>query len=98
MSFNKPGSIRRALLAQVDRAKFHKAAEPGDQLTIRLAIKQRMEDAARITAQVDAGGEKIARAALTFVMKKLDSEKIHQQRRYFYKIWTKHLENIPEIL
>ncbi len=98
MSLNKPGFIRRALLIQVDHAKFYKPAEPGDQLILHVQMAEQMEDAAKISARVNISGEKSALAKLTFLIKEIDSEKIHQQRRYFYKLWTKHLEHIPEIL
>ncbi len=98
MTFNKPGSIRRALLAQVKNAKFHAMAEPGDQLLVTVEIKQHMDDAARVGAFIKTTEKKIATAELTFAMKTIDSERIHQQRRTFYKIWTKNLENIPPIL
>lgn len=98
VSLNRPEQIRRALLAQVQQAKFHKLAEPGDQLLIRVTINQLMEDAAKIDAKVLIAGEKAATATLTFILKELDFPKIHEQRKEFYTIWTRHLTNIPEIL
>ncbi len=98
MSLNKPDCVRRALLVQIDHAKFYKPAEPGDQLALHVQMAEQMEDAAKITARADLSGEKAALAKLTFLMKEVESEKIHEQRRYFYRLWTRKLDHIPEIL
>ncbi len=98
MSFNTPDCIRRALLAQIDRAKFYKNAEPGDQLLIEATISAKMDDAAKVSFRANISGEKMAVAKLTYVMKTIDSEKIHQQRRDLYKLWTKHLDQALQIL
>lgn len=98
MSVNTSECVRRALLMQIDRAKFHKSAIPGDRLDIRTELAQQMDDAAKISCEAVIDGEKAATATLTFVLKMIDSEKIHEQRRYFYRLWTKHLDGVPEIL
>ena len=36
--------------------------------------------------------------SLTFVMKEIDSERVHEQRRYLYGLWTRDLEPKPVIL
>ncbi len=98
MSVNRPEKIRRALLAQIERAKFHRMAEPGDQLLLQAQMAEQMDDAVKIDIRADLSKEKIAVAKLTFVLMEIESEKIHEQRRYFYKLWTKYLEPTPEIL
>lgn len=98
MTYNKPGNIRRALLAQIDNAKFHRPAEPGDRLELHSRVEQRLGDAVKVSAEAAIEGEKAVRASLTFVMKELDSEKVHEQRRYLYKLWTKNLDRKIEIL
>lgn len=98
MSLNTPECIRRALLAQIDQAKFHAGARPGDQIILTARLARRMEDAVKIDALAEISGEKAARATLTFFLKKIDSEKIHEQRRYVYALWTEDLEKMPEIL
>ncbi len=98
MSYNTPASIRRALLAQIDRAKFHRPAEPGDQIRLKARLTDQMEDAAKVSVGADLGGEKMATATLTFILKEIDSQRIHEQRRYCYRLWTKHLDRVPEIL
>ncbi len=98
MTLNTPHDIRRAMMVQVDQAKFYNPAEPGDQLVLEAEIENIMEDAAKISAHVSCSGKKVARVFITFVMQKIDKEKIHEQRRSLYTLWAKHLENFPEIL
>ena len=98
MSVNTKDSIRRALLAQVDKAKFHTLAEPGDQLQLTAEMNEQIEDAAKIEVSVECDGAKIASAKLTFVLKPIDSDKIHAQRKYCYQLWTKKLKSDLEII
>ncbi len=98
MSLNTPDCIRRALLVQIDQAKFHAGSRPGDQIILTARLGQQMEDAVKISASAEISGERAARATLTFFMKEIDSEKIHEQRRCVYALWTEDLERIPEIL
>ncbi len=98
-TFNRKGEpLRRALLVQIQQAKFHDTAGPGDQLDIAVALDSRLEGAAQVTADVRCGERKIARATLTFMMKAIDSQKVHDQRRYVYGLWTRDLKPPPEIL
>ncbi len=98
MSVNTEDFVRRALLAQVDRAKFHTLAEPGDQLQLTAEMNDQIDDAAKIDVSVECDGSKIASAKLTFVLKPIDSDKIHAQRRYCYQLWTKKLKSDLEII
>jgi len=86
MSVNTKDSIRRALLAQIDKAKFHNLAEPGDQLRLSAELDEQIDDAAKVNLTVQCGDSKIANAKLTFVLKPIESEKIHAQRRYCYRL------------
>ena len=97
MSVNTTSSVRWALLAQVDKAKFHNLAEPGDQLRLSAELDEQMDDAAKINIIVNCGETKIASAKLTFVLKPIESDKIHAQRRYCYRLWTKKLKPAVEI-
>jgi 3-hydroxyacyl-[acyl-carrier-protein] dehydratase len=97
MSVNTTNSVRRALLAQVDKAKFHNLAEPGDQLRLSAELDEQIDDAAKINIRVNCGETKIASAKLTFVLKPIESDKIHAQRRYCYRLWTKKLKSAVEI-
>ncbi len=97
MSVNTPGEIKRAMMAQVNQAKFYIPAEPGDQLILHATIENIMADAAKISINVSCNNDKVARITLTFVLKSTELDKIHDQRRSLYSLWTKHLENFPTI-
>jgi len=58
MSLNRPDCIRRAMLMQIDRVKFHKPAEPGDQLLLRADMAEQMDDAAKVSVSVKLKDEK----------------------------------------
>jgi 3-hydroxyacyl-[acyl-carrier-protein] dehydratase len=81
----------RALLVQIAHAKFSRPAEPGDQIELRVRIGRALDAASQVDAEALVGGQRIARAALTFMMKQIDSERVHEQRRYLYRLWTKGL-------
>ena len=59
MTVNKPDApLRRSLLVQVDLAKFHDFAGPGDQLDIHVTLDSLHEGAAKVTAEVKDENEK----------------------------------------
>lgn len=90
---NREGEpLRRALLMQIKEARFYETAGPGDRMEFDVRIESLLEAAGRVQAEVAIGDKRIARAELTFVMKTIDSERIHEQRRYIYKLWTRDLE------
>ena len=86
------GRVPRALLMQIKNARFYEMTGPGDQLIITVTLANRLARAANVEALVTVEGKKVATARLTFVMKDIDSEKVHEQRRYVYKLWTRKLE------
>ncbi len=91
-TFNKPDARpRRALMVQVRNAKFHETCGPGDRLEILTSLSSTQESACQISADVTVEGKRVARAELTFIMKEIDSERLHQQRSSLYKLWTKDL-------
>lgn len=96
---NKPGSpLSRALLVQVDLAKFHHFAGPGDQLQIEVTLGEIRPQAAQTTIEATVGDRRIARASLTFVLRVVESERVHEQRRLLYRLWTRDLATPPTIL
>lgn len=90
--------LLRALLVQIEDARFHDTAGPGETLDIAVRLESRLETAAQVSAEVRAGDRRVARARLTFVMKAIDSEKVHEQRRYVYRLWTRELKPPATIL
>jgi 3-hydroxyacyl-[acyl-carrier-protein] dehydratase len=91
------GYVRRALLVAVEKAKFHETAGPGDLLEFRAEVESRLEEASTVRVEVTREGRKVARARLTFVMKAVDSEALHAQRRKLYRLWTERLPSPPPI-
>jgi len=93
MSVNKPGApLLRAVLVTVDQAKFYEPAGPGDCLDVAVTLESTLSGAAQLAAEVRAGERRIARATLTFVLRAIDSERVHEQRRALYRLWTRRLD------
>lgn len=89
---NTQQPIRRALLCQIEKAKFYEAVWPGDQLILEAQLKSSLDSAARFDGKITCNEKKIATATLLFTLKEIDSEKVHQQRRELYQIWTRKLK------
>lgn len=87
----------RAVLTQVDQARFYEPAGPGDQLDIRVRIEQSGRTAARVRADIYIDTRRAGRALLTFVLRRVDSERVHEQRRSLYRLWTRTLSPPPVI-
>ena len=98
-TFNQEGRpLLRALMVQIEDARFHETAGPGDTLDIAVRLESRLETAAQVSVEVRVGDKRVARARLTFVMKVIDSERVHEQRRYVYGLWTRDLKPPVTIL
>jgi 3-hydroxymyristoyl/3-hydroxydecanoyl-(acyl carrier protein) dehydratase len=82
----------RALLVQIDRAKFSHPAEPGDQIELTTRLVSALDIASQVDADASVRGTRIARARLTFMLKTIDSQALHEQRRRLYRLWTKGLQ------
>lgn len=92
------GPIRRALLAQIDRVKLYEPAGPGEVLELEARIIARLDSAVRISCEVSSGPRRVARVGqLTFILKAIDSERVHEQRRSLYRLWTRDLSHPPPI-
>jgi 3-hydroxyacyl-[acyl-carrier-protein] dehydratase len=94
-----PGPLppRRALLAQIRRAKFYQPAQPGDQIDLRARLTGVLDGAAEVDCEASVGGARSLEATLTFILKTVDSERVHEQRRRLYRVWTRALEPKPVI-
>jgi 3-hydroxyacyl-[acyl-carrier-protein] dehydratase len=91
MTFNVgEGPLRRAILVQVKQAKFYEFCGPGDQIVLEAVITSRLEAAAQVRVDARVGEKRAARTTLTFALGIVESERIHEQRRYAYKLWTRH--------
>lgn len=82
---------RRALLVQITRAKFHRPARPGDAVRLFATIESSLDGAAQVQVGADVDGDKAMRGKLTFMMKHIDSTRVHEQRRSLYRLWTRDL-------
>ena len=92
-TFNEPGRpLRRALMVQIQDARFYETVGPGDTLDLTATLESRLEAAAQARVEAHVGEARVARATLTFVLKEIDSEKVHEQRRYVYRLWTRDLK------
>jgi 3-hydroxyacyl-[acyl-carrier-protein] dehydratase len=92
-TFNVSGQpLLRALMVQIRDAKFYEPVGPGDTLDFLVTLESRLEAAAQVAVEARVGDVRVARAGLTFVMKRIESERVHEQRRYVYKLWTRDLK------
>ncbi len=92
LSFHKgEDAIRRAVLAQVKDAKFHRGCKPGDRVELEAVLESQLESAARVTVMAVVEREHVARAELVFVLRAVDSPRVHEQRRNIYRVWTQDL-------
>jgi 3-hydroxyacyl-[acyl-carrier-protein] dehydratase len=83
---------RRAVLGQIDKAKFHQPCRPGDQIELRCSLLSTLEGAARVEGEATVKGQLAAQTTLTFRLVKVDSEEVHLQRRKLYRLWTRDLD------
>jgi 3-hydroxyacyl-[acyl-carrier-protein] dehydratase len=90
--------IRRAMLVQIDKAKFHAPCLPGDQVQLDCRLDSSFPGAARILGEARVGEKKVASVALTFMLRSIDEERVHGDRREVYRTWTRHLKLPFEIL
>jgi 3-hydroxyacyl-[acyl-carrier-protein] dehydratase len=87
----KADAPERAILAQIEKAKFHAPAGPGDQITLKVTLAQRLDSAAQVEAEAHIAERCIGRARLTFMLRAVDSARVTEQRAMIYKIWTREL-------
>ena len=90
MSFNRPDRpVVRAMLVQIERAKFYDPIGPGDTLVLETRIESTREASAQVAFEGRVADRVAARGQLTFVLREIDLPRIHQQRRDVYALWTR---------
>ncbi|MEW6733327.1 MAG: hypothetical protein AB1489_18515, partial [Acidobacteriota bacterium] len=62
------------------------------QLELRCQLISTLEGAAQVQGEARIAGVLAARAILMFVLRQISSEKVHQQRKEIYQIWTRKLK------
>ncbi len=88
--------VRRAVLGQINKAKFYEPCRPGDQLHLACKIESTLERAVRISATGKVRDKRVSIAELTFILWDIDKPKLHEKRRELYRLWTSHLNlNFP---
>ncbi|MFZ5892510.1 MAG: 3-hydroxyacyl-ACP dehydratase FabZ family protein [Myxococcota bacterium] len=91
LEIGKPPPVMRAVLAQIEKAKFHSPAGPGDQIALQVFVAHSLEAAAQVDAEAHVGDRCIARARLTFMLRRIEAERVHTQRERLYALWTREL-------
>ena len=92
MSFNHPDQpVVRAMLVQIDRAKFYDPVAPGDTLMLEARVESTRESSAQVAFEGRIADRVAARGQLTFVLRVIDEPRIHEQRRQVYALWTRGL-------
>ncbi|MGC4095256.1 MAG: 3-hydroxyacyl-ACP dehydratase FabZ family protein [Polyangiaceae bacterium] len=91
LEIEKPAPVLRAVLAQIEKAKFHSPAGPGDQIELTVRLSQQLEAAALVEAEAHVAERCIARARLTFMLRRIESPRVHAQREQLYALWTRDL-------
>lgn len=86
--------VRRAILAQIEKARFERMVVPGDRVELSAHLEQAMEGAARVRAEASVEGERAARAVLTFALREVPFERVHSERRALYEQWTRGLPGV----
>jgi 3-hydroxyacyl-[acyl-carrier-protein] dehydratase len=99
VTFNRDDAreIRRAVLVQIEKMKFHATSSPGDRLDYLAKIDSLLEDAGQVSVEASCDGEVRAKGRLTFSMIKIDSPRVTAQRQEVYRIWTRNIPNCPPL-
>ena len=87
--------LRRAMLAQITKMKFHETTGPGECLQYSATIKSLHNDAAQVEVEAHKNGKSIVKGSLNFALILADSKRITEQRQQLYNIWTRDLDNCP---
>lgn len=87
----RQGPPLRALLAQIDRARFREPVGPGSLVELETTIASHAGGAAQVDGRAHVEGREVASARVTFVLRHVESPRVHEQRRALYELWTRAL-------
>lgn len=90
-------TIRRAVLAMIDRMKFHDTTGPGECLHYEARIHSMHATAAQVDVTARVGETIRAAGKLNFALLEIKSEQLTQQRLQLYRIWTAGLSPCPTL-
>lgn len=82
---------RRAVLAGIAEARFHRPCRPGDRIGLSCRLASLLPAGAQVEAEAAVEGERAARAVLTFALRAVPSPRLTEARRALYRTWTEHL-------
>ncbi len=80
--------IKRSVLVQIEKMKFHEFSKPGDQLIINANILSKLPEGAKIRVSIKCGDKMRVIGSLNFSLIELDTEEINKQRKMIYTLWT----------
>lgn len=86
---------RRAVLMKIDRAAFHRACRPGDQIRLSCRMTSLLSAAAQLDTLAEVNGEPVAKARLSFRLLAIEAPQLHRQRLELYDLWTRELKPRP---
>jgi 3-hydroxyacyl-[acyl-carrier-protein] dehydratase len=91
--------VRRAVLAQIKDARFYDPVGPGERIDLTAELESSLESAARVRVEASVEGKRVARGEITFAMMEVPAgaERVHEQRRSLYRLWTRALATPPVI-
>lgn len=91
-----PEKVKRAVLMQIDRAKFHQAVRPGDCLEILSRNISQLGDAGQFAGTISVERKEVASFSLNFMLMQVAYSGVHKQQRSLYQQWTRGLNlNFP---
>ncbi len=85
--------VKRAMLAQIERAKFHGRVGPGDTVEMTASIHSLHDAAALVDVEARVNTVKVSRGRLSFALLSVDSEPLSKQRQQLYRLWTRELDH-----
>ena len=78
----------RAVLVAVRRARL-RPVRPGQLLELTCRLVSTLGEAASVEAEAQTDGRWVAKAALTYSLRRITDEAVHRQRRRLYELWAR---------
>ena len=89
--------IKRSVLIQIEKFKFHDFSRPGDRLIINASIISTLPEGAKVRIAVRCGNKIRVNGILIFRLIEVDINEINEHRKMMYTSWTEELEQCPLI-
>ncbi len=85
------GTLVKALLSMVEKAKFRDFVKPGDQLAYRATIQSINEAGGKIAGEILREGKRIGDARLLYTFHVVDDPHLNEIRDRHMKFWMEYL-------